>query len=225
MKWRIILIITTILLIHPITIDAACMSRDIVSERVRILNIASNVDFSSFYDESGTNINFNIRVANLHKDMYIIEKTKNLIINYGANKANPSELIISGYKPGDRLQFDIYAKNTVCINDVMVHTRYVTLPYYNPNYSDKLCSGIEDYYLCKKWAKVTVSYDEFKKKTTEYKLSIEKPIVENPDNDKPKLADIIINIIDDYHRPVLGTIIVLGVFLIIKESRKNDFGF
>lgn len=224
MKWKII-VIAFIALLYPIDVKALCYSHEIVPERIRSINIASNIDITSFYAEDASNINFSVRIANISKDIYIVESSKKMIINYDVKRQNPSEIIISGYKPGERLKFDFYPKNTKCINDIVIYTRYVTLPNFNPYYKDQLCTGVSDYYLCKKWNKITIGYEDFKTNVQNYKKSLD--VKEDPDkgDEKPEVVDKILDMIDDYYRPVLGTIIVVGIFLIVKETRKNDFGF
>lgn len=220
---KIILILSFFL--FPTFINAECSSEEIIKERNEVNKLAANVNVSSYYEIVGDTAKFNIKIANLDSKISISEKLKDVVINYAMDKINPREYTIYGYEPGYKVSFEIKAQNTNCINDQVITTKYASLPSYNKYYRDEICEGISDYYLCQRFAKVS-SYESFKKTVEAYKKSLDNmPINDEVDNGD-KFA--IFNVIEKYYVPVLGSIILVGSVLIIREIRetkKSDFAF
>ena len=78
-----------------------------------------------------------------------------------------SEIILDNYGAGKSIEYKIYSNLNYCRGQY-ISSLYVTLPSYNPYYKDELCKGLENYTLCRRWAKVDLTYDEFKKQMKDY---------------------------------------------------------
>ena len=97
------------------------------------------------------------------------------------------------------------------------------MPTYNTYYSDPLCAENKSSTLCKKWEKITYSYDEFESLLYEYN---------NPDvldNEEDEISvvyettffDKFVTFYTKYYYLMLGGIIVVCVTIMIISKRKN----
>ena len=186
-------------------------------EIAKLKKIAYNINVSYDYVEKNNSINFNMTLVNLNEKLYIIDKVTNKKYNY-----KKDEMTLSNYKPGTTVQYQIYASNSRCI-DELLYTIRIVLPSYNEYYQDKSCKGIEDYSLCNKWAAHNFSQKQFRQKIEDYKRSLiqdKEPPVE-PNNDS-SLIHIFIGLLVEYYYIVLIVLIILSSFGIYHLNKKSD---
>jgi len=215
-KIKVISFVFSLLVFMPIIVSAQCE----YSEKSRLQGLANNLNFTYDYKETDAGINssvdYSITIANIVPDLYIVDQT-NIKVYYN----NQGEITISNYRPGSTIQFIVYGNTENC-KGVELINNYVSLPSYNSFYKDPMCDGVTDYKLCKRWAKIDLSYDEFVKKVKEYKekLKVEDiPVIEG----KNSFIDKIISFLSKYSFYLFGAIIVICSGLIFYLNRKDDF--
>lgn len=206
-----ILFLTLLFLVFlPSVVKAYCSD----SEEIRLQKLAKNINISYVYNES--NGRFTITLSNLKDELTILEvdkMKKHRIIG---------DLTIDGLSSGKH-SYIIYASNTECSTSELT-TKYVMLPFLNPNYDSEECKGIENYSYCSKWLNDSISYDVWYKRVTEYK---KKQQVEEKET---KVSTSFLNtvykkaksIYGKYYYIILPVIIVmLGMIIIIKNKKDS----
>lgn len=184
--------------------------------------LASNINTIYFEKINGDKATFDIKIANITKNLIVKDVYNNKLYSYGHDKTNPSEITISNFPHGNSYKFEIYTDIEFC-EDELLHVVYVTVPRYNVYHKDELCKGISDYRFCQRWVDFEVSYNEFVKNVEDYKKSliiedIEEPIIE----DKLNLYDYLINFWIKYYYYILGGIIIICLILLYILYKKND---
>lgn len=194
----------------PFSVNA-CSS----SDKINYSKLASNINYRYTYQENGDNVTFNVTFYNIPENFIIVGDNE-----YGYSG---SELTINNLYSGMN-RFNIETNLNGC-GGISLYTKYVDLPYYNPYYNDPLCVGIENYQLCNKFTtkNLNISYEEFKKKVTEYKKNI---IVD--DELKTKVVtkgfyDKLVDIYTKYYYIFLPVIIILCVSFIIYRRKRESF--
>lgn len=194
----------------PFSVNA-CSS----SDKINYSKLASNIGYRYTYQENGDTVTFNVTFYNIPENFVIVGDNK-----YGYSG---SELTISNLSSGMN-RFNIETTLNGCSGESL-YIRYVDLPYYNSYYRDPLCVGIENYELCNKFTtkNLNISYEEFKKKVTEYKENIRVD-----DSLKSKVVtkgfyDNLVDIYTKYYYIFLPVIIILGVSFIIYKTKRESF--
>lgn len=181
-------------------------------ETIRISKLMSNVNSSYTFNEEDQS--FTIRFTNLVDDLYLYDENY-----FEAYYPENGEVVLEDNIPGASYEFTI--RSTKC-DDTKID-RYVTLPFYNPRYSDELCNGITGLNLCYKWADVPLMSDEeFASEINAYKNR--KTTQEQEKEEVDGLFDIIINFFVKYYFIVIPVVIVLcvvGIVLKVKLNKKN----
>lgn len=190
----------------------------------RYRNIASNVNVSTTYREDNGNITFQVIITNLTPEIQIYDLSKRTYYQYGQNPANPSEVVIDGYQPGMSYRFVAYTKEIGDCEYGELYTYYANTPSYNPFYNDEVCKDVKEYKLCQKWLKTSMSHEDFVKRVTEYKKSLE-----SKNNAKVKETEIpgfnIAQFLSDYYYIFLVIIILFAVGAIYWNEKRDTFGF
>lgn len=207
-------------LLVPNIANASCS----YEENVRLQKLANNINFNySFVEESYPDsiykgINFTIIISNLFSDLYIYDNTSaTTYYNTGG------EIVIPEVINGMTHEFKIYSNIDSCKN-TFIMTNYVVIPAYNRFYVSSLCKNIENYALCQKWYKHTLTEDEFASKIKKYKDDLnnqnneEEPIVI-----EESLFEQVLYFLAKYNLQIFGSIIIISLSLIIYLKGKDDF--
>lgn len=202
----------------PSRVNALCS----VTEKTRLQKLATNLAVSySYTEEFGTfnwgKIKFEVKISNMHNDIYIKDKT-NEQLNYYNN--NENEIIIKDFPSKTSRILSIVGNTENCM-DEKIHELYITTPSYNMFYKDALCETIPKYELCSRWANVTNSYPEFEKKIKLYLKSLEEKEKEKP-IENPSFISKLLEFIYKYGLIIVGAVTVPTV-IIIYTRKKNEF--
>lgn len=178
--------------------------------------VASNINTSYDYVETTEGVTFSITLTNLNSELYLVDSL-NKRYDYKDN-----ELTISGYHPGQTIQFKVYTTRQFCEKELLSTIR-LTLPSYNPYYKDKVCSGLEDYNLCNRWSSHGLSYTDFVKRVNQYKQSLikEQPIEPEPVTQDNSIIQFIARLLVDYYYIILGIVIIgcsVGIYVMNKKN-------
>lgn len=215
---RIILGLFIILLIPSKTLALKCTE----SQIERFEKLAKQIQVTYDYQEKEDNVQFTIKFHNVHNDLYLIDyNTFDETMIYNDNRSGI--ITASNYQPGLTYTFEVVNKKSLC--DLTIITKVTTtLPSYNKYYKDSLCDGIENYFLCQKWANVgTISYSDFKKGIESYRLQnkITEPVID--EDIEYSFWDKIRNFVADYYFYfVLVFVFFVGIVLFVKQKQKKD---
>ena len=182
-KIKLIVVVTLMFLLFPSTKVLAVCPSDSIS---KLKMLATNINYDYSYTETNNGIIFQVRFTNVHPKLYIYDDI-NKKSYYGDNN---SEVKIGNLEAGKQYKFVVKSSDratssnrqevTVIIDgkestivydsgdnsseckNIEIVNKYVNLPYYNIYYKDELCNGMEQYKICSKWNRTTLSYEEFK---------------------------------------------------------------
>lgn len=182
------------------------------SEQANLRKLASNIQTSYEYYESGGNAYFNVTLSNMNDSIYIYDEYKNKAYYYNGT----SEITLYDYPASTNIKYFIYPMKVNCMKSYLA-IKYVNLPDYNRYYSDPLCTG-KTYALCNKWNRNTLTYEEFtnKIKELEKEEKIEKPETETKNQN---ILDYIVSFIYEYY--ILILIILVGILVMIELEQKK----
>lgn len=187
------------------------------SERSRLKNFASNVDYYYSFDESSQS--FNLTLYNINKNVYIIDKDE-VYSFYPSNEFN--EYTINNISPSSNLVFHAYANNGEC-SDELLYSYYVSVPSFNKYYNSDVCLN-SDSRLCNKWVNTgNMEYNDFLKRLKLDEKSSSKTVEE----EETKVLEVynFIQFLGDYYIYILLIIIIGGTAWIIVLRRKDRFDF
>lgn len=185
------------------------------SDKVNYQSLAKNISISYDYKEEGTKAKFNLTFSNIPEGFYLVE--------YNSEQNYPyvgSEITIPNLSQGRSFKFEVYTTSLGCDN-IVLYTHYVTLPYYNPYYTDSLCDNIKNYKYCNKWVNKKITYSEFKENVEKYRNNIKKEEIKEEEK-QTSLFDTIISFYLDYYYIILPIIILTGIVTIRRSIRKQD---
>jgi len=186
------------------------------SEQARLKKMASNINYTYDFVEVDNTVNFKITLVNLRPELYLVDPLTEQVYNY-----NGEELVLDNRKSGEVVKFNVYSNVEYCTEQL--YTITITLPTYNPYYKDSICSGLDSYSLCGRWTKHSYNYDEFVKKVSDYKASLNKP--NDPDvitEHQRGIWDVIANyMVKFYYIPLLLIIIGCSVGIYIQNKKSN----
>ena len=209
-----ILFVICLFVLLPINAKALMCSNE---KKSKFREQAKNIAVNYTYNETDSDITFNIKFDNIPSDFYIYDvNTGDVYYPDGA-----SSVLISNVQKNKSYKYWVYTTDALCEKETL-YTHYITIPGYNRYYKDALCKGIEDYKLCNKWLSVNMSYEEWKKEVNKYIDSFKKDqdeeIVEVPKG----VFDYVFDFYADYYYFILPGIIILCVVGIIIYNKKHD---
>ncbi len=186
-------------------------------ELAELREIASNITYRYDYIESDDNIVFNISLANLTPDTYILDSETNQTYYF-----SKSEIVISGYQDDTSVGFKVYSDNSDCEGQLL-STIWVNLPTYNEYYKDPLCETIPNYSLCNRWSTHTLRYDEFVQNIKDY-LEPDDVIVIPEVEEEDSIWDLALELLLNYYYiPLLLIILIAGISIYRINKRDNIY--
>ena len=207
MKKKLLLLLFMCLAIN---VKAECSYGDIARQKAFVSNITYTYDYKIIESVAY----FDVYLYNVPSGIYIKNSsTGEIYNNFTDGQISLKKLYIN------KLSLGFYS--STC-NDEYLGVRYINFPQYNAYSTDNLCTGIEDYELCKKWNSSSSNYDNFLNSINIYKKSLEPSAVDDNIVYKKSLNEILINFyINNYYFIFGGTIIVLLPIIIILKKKAN----
>ena len=203
-----------ILLIPIVKVDALNCS---YSDLAYLKKLATNISYSYDYIENNNNVTFSITLTNLQDKFYIVDKATGVKYYY-----NGSEITLNNYQSGQVVRFDVYSSNITCAGEIL-YTMAITLPTYNPYYTDPLCKDISSYSLCQKWSSNGLSYDKFKENVQSYLNSLkEEETKDNEENTAESYWSPVLKFLAEFYYIPLALIIVGNLIWIAIINKKSD---
>ena len=217
-----IILVTVLLLVAPSTAQAEdFFDRCDYTTKARLKELASNISSSYVPIETENGVTFQVTITNIYPGLIVRDVSNGEEYRYDANRSRPSEVTITDLQPDQTYQYDVYSDNPSC-SDIILNVYYVTLPAYNAYYKDTLCIGIENYSLCNRWLKHSMSFEEFEKGVSEYRESLNQEV---PKKEEQTRLNPVLQFIRDYYYVFIG-LGILGIGYVVYVRRKRDsFGF
>ncbi len=209
-KYGMFLVLSIIL--FPGIIKAADCSDQTISNYSKILG---NVTYTYQYKESNKKVSFDITLLNVPQDFYVRDDYHD---NFSVSKG--TDVKFTSFKPHDTYKFEIFPDINSCPT-IEPQYVYVTLPGYNPYYSDPLCKGLENYQYCNRWYANSLSYKQFVTQLTNYRKKEEQSEVKER-VDKTDNLSYIIDFYQRYYMIILPVIIISIIGYIIYHNRRDD---
>lgn len=212
-KYSKVLILLILFVLCPRKVSATCSNEEMTLWR----QLAQNVTVSYDAVEKDGKVMFSITFANMNKDLEIYD-----LDNQKFYSSKKSEITITKNKDSHTYRFDLYSKDKYC-GRISLYSVYADIPAYNPYHKDEVCKGIEDYALCKKWALIKYSYEDWKDKVISYKESLIPK--EEEVKEKKKHIGIIEKIVDIYgdtYYIILPIVILGGIVWIYVYNKKRE---
>lgn len=219
MKKKMLLLIITILFIK-IDISALTYGGCDYSSISRLRSLISNVNISYDYKFVDNLVYFDVTLNNIPPNVYFIDSNTN--IKYTYYNTQDGEITIYNYN-GYSGNYKFYSALDACYG-ISLGTKYYKFPKYNYYHNDPLCKDIPNYSLCKKWANVTYSHDEFEQLIIKYKEKTEdNSDIEDNVRYKKNPLDVLVDLYINYYYYYLGSIIIICLIIIIVKRRKERF--
>ena len=217
-----IILVTVLLLVAPSTAQAEdFFNRCDYTTKARLKELASTISSSYVPIETENGVTFQVTITNIYPGLIVRDVSNGEEYRYDANRSRPSEVTITDLQPDQTYQYDVYSDNPSC-SDIILNVYYVTLPAYNAYYKDTLCIGIENYSLCNRWLKHSMSFEEFEKGVSEYRESLNQEV---PKKEEQTRLNPVLQFIRDYYYVFIG-LGILGIGYVVYVRRKRDsFGF
>ncbi|MDO4963429.1 MAG: hypothetical protein Q4E75_04990 [bacterium] len=181
----------------------------------RLKSVVQNISISYDYRIVNNDVVFDVTISNLTKDIYLYDSYFNKNY-YGVD----GEITIENYDI-NKNSYSFYSNLEDCYG-TFLGKKYVVFPSYNKYYEDDLCKGIEDFGLCKKWTKVSYSYEEFVKLVSEYKNTPKKEEYVQEVYEKNFWDEVALIYAKYYYYFLVPVILVCGIIVIVSK-RKNKF--
>lgn len=196
------------LMIIPISVNGYCSEEDIV----RISKLANNITTSTEYNEE-TNT-FSLTFLNLTNEFVIYDENNNTY-------SGDFELTINNIKSGNH-RYSIYDMNG-CFSDEIL-TKHINLPFYNKYYKMNECNNFPEYTYCSKWLNSEITYNTWKNKVDNYKISNNEPIIEKTEEETPtdKIREFFILLYVDNYYIFLPIIIITFSAIIYLKDRSDS---
>lgn len=218
MKKKILTGLALAILFIPHTVHASAFCD--ISEKVRLKNLASNINKSYDYVELDDKAIFKITLSNVYKELFLkrIGEKREAIQEFYPNRGQDmSEIILENYESGKSYTFEVYTNHFGCEGDV-IETIYVTLPTYNPFYKLSVCQGLDNYEMCTKWYNHGLSKEKFIEVVQEYRNQKEEESGREEEHNSYLLEFYL-----KYYYILLPTIILGLGYIIYKENKKGQF--
>ncbi len=209
------------LLFMPYRVQAlSCDNRTIAEYREFTNNIKITTDYVM---QDGQPV-FTIIFNNIHSGIYVRDETTHSM-NIYREFDEGGQLTLEGYRADQKRTFAFYLDG--CYGSPLA-TRYVTLPAYNAYADDQACSGIEEFNLCQRWAKVSVSRETFLEKTSEYRENKFKQPEPEPEVKEDTWQEKVLKFIGKYYVYLISGVIIFILLLSaikILSVKKHQFNF
>ena len=217
-----IILVTVLMFVVPSVVQAEdFFNRCDYTTKARLKELASNISSSYVPIETENGVTFQVTISNIYPGLIVRDVSNGEEYRYDANRSRPSEVTITDLQPDQTYQYDVYSDNPSC-SDIILNVYYVTLPAYNAYYKDTLCIGIENYSLCNRWLKHSMSFEEFEKGVSEYRESLNQEV---PKKEEQTRLNPVLQFIRDYYYVFIG-LGILGIGYVVYVRRKRDsFGF
>ena len=211
-KWIILLVL---FVLCPKNVDALSCTN---AKKVNYQDMAKNIAYSyDAKDVTGTSV-FTLTFSNVPKSLALRNARTG---KWYFSKNN--EIVITNLKANLSYRYDVFAVDGQGCDNIALYTLNIILPYFNKYYSDPLCSGIEEYELCQKWANIKYSYEDWKIKVKAYKDSlIPKEETLTPEEERMNLIERIVDIYGDIYYIIFPIIIVVGMTWIYLYNKKRE---
>lgn len=204
--------ILLLMLIFPISVKAACTSKELT----RLKNFSSNIN--TYYDYNEQDNKFNVTVYNLSNELKIINENNN---NTYQTNDKIGKISIENLNPGDDIKLRAYPKAGEC-SEYITRTIYVNLPYYNKYYKDEVCKNNSSN-LCSKWVNTSgYTHEEFVNKVKKEQQQ-EEIITPEPEPVVNKYG--FFDFLSDFYILILLLIIISGSIAIYYLDKKSKFDF
>lgn len=207
-KKLLFIILITICLCFPNTVFGARCEN---TEKIKLAALAKNISVTYDYVEENNQVFFQIIFSNLQPGLKIKDVTNNREFYY-----NGSELVLGRYQPNTISRFDVYS--TTC--DSRLYSHYVTLPGYNPYYSDPVCKDM-NISLCQKWVTINYDYNTFVNEVNKYKQTNTVEI-EPEQQEVLGIYDYIFKFLSEYYYIIFPIIIIGGITGIVILRKKDN---
>lgn len=213
-----ILVILFMLFIFKINTFALKYGGCEYSDVARLKKLVTNINVTYNYRIVNNTAYFDVTLTNLTTDMYVMD---NVNKQKYYNIVN-GELTIYNYATNS-VTFKIYSNKNEC-RDILLGSKYATLPIYNSYYKADVCKNVENLVYCNKWVSKSYSYDEIKKAVDEYN---EKQ--ENQNKPTPEPVHIktfwekLLSLYISYYYIILPVIIALCIVGIQIKKRTSRF--
>lgn len=211
--------IVFLLLMLPIHVFAADDCD--VSTKAKLKQLASNINISYVPNEINNTVTFTATINNVYPGLKIYSVITKGWFDHSNGIDNQNTIVMSGLNPGMSYRLDVYSENLDCGEEAL-SVYYITLPDYNSFYKDPLCKGIEDYKLCGKWEKHTLTHEQFTKEIDRYKQSLNK---NEEKAEEKELKNPILSFITQYYYIFIGVVIIVGAYVAYIRNKKDSFGF
>ena len=146
-KSKIIIFTLIIIFLSTIKVEASTCTG---AQKNKLVKEAKNIEIIPYFDDEYNPMHeyfYNVNITNFSKNVYIVDSNNNRFEYEGSYD---SDSVFGMYKPGSRITFKIYgAYDSECSEQLLV-TLKVDFEYYNDYSTFEECTGIEDFYLCKR---------------------------------------------------------------------------
>lgn len=189
--------------------------------KAKLKRMASNINTSYTPVENGNTMSFTATITNVYPGLKVRNVRTKQWYDHNSGIDTNNMIVVESLVSGISYRFDVYSENVDCGDDALA-SYYLTLPSYNPYYKDPLCVGIEEYQLCGKWLKHSLTHDEFVKEITKYKESLNQKDIEKKEQ---KEINPIIQFVKDYYYIFIGLGVFVIAYVIYIRYKKDSFGF
>lgn len=216
-----IIILLSMFLLFKVEVKALTYGGCEYSQISRLKSIVSNINLSYDYYIQGNSAYFNITLNNLVPEIYFVDVKNEKTYTY--SDTNNGEIVIYGNKYTNG-SFRFYSAIDSC-KGIKLGTKYYKLPKYNIYHNSKMCEGIQNYSLCKKWANITYSYTELENLIEKYKNGEQNNIAEEKQEViyEKSIIDYIVEFYVKYYYIVLIAIIIICTVIMIINRKRNKF--
>ena len=213
-----ILIILFMLFILRINVNALKYGGCEYSDVSRMKQLVTNINVTYNYRIVNNIAYFDITLTNLTNDMYVLDNVNKLKYYNIVN----GELTIYNYTT-DSVTFKIYSNKSEC-RDILLGSKYASLPIYNVYYNSDICKEMEGFSYCNKWVSKAYTYAEIEKAIYDYNES-----QKNKNKPTPEPVHIktfwekLLSFYLKYYYVLLPALIALCIIGIQVKKRANRF--